>query len=516
MITREKFQAISPADFFYRNREIAGFDNPVRATYTIIRELVENALDACELYSIPPDVRVRLVSEGDSIYRIRVEDNGVGVPYEHLPSAFAQVLFGSKYTIRQSRGIFGLGGKMAILYGQITTHSPVKVISSTGGFEKYFFELMINIQENKPIIRKREILPNYTKWRGTIVEFRFEGDYARAKPKIIEYLKQTAIIVPYATLTFIDPDGVLYRFERSTTEMPPPPKEVKPHPHGVDVETVERMIQATRSTTLLDFLANSFHRVGYAIAKKFLKKYGFPLNKDPKNLSSKEIVELVNALKKFDDFLPPDPTSLSPIGAALLRQGIEKEFKPEFVAAVQRKASSYSGHPFIVEAAIAYGGGIPQPTPGEILVFRFANKIPLLYDLHSDVTMKVIRKIKWTRYRIDLNTMPIAFFVHVCATKIPYKTVGKEYIADQPEVEYEIEWALKSCARQLRNYLSKKEKTMIMQKKIDIYGKYLPLIAQFSAELAEAPNKVDLERVIRRVIPIHAPQPRSSSADKAS
>ncbi|MEM2002989.1 MAG: ATP-binding protein, partial [Candidatus Methanomethylicaceae archaeon] len=154
----EKFKAISAADFFYKNKEIAGFDNPVRATYTIIRELVENALDACEQYSILPDVRVKLIDEGNSIYRLRVEDNGIGVPYEQVPYAFAQILFGSKYTLRQSRGIFGLGGKMAVLYGQITAHSTVKVTSSQGGYEKYTYELNINIQENKPIIKRKEVM----------------------------------------------------------------------------------------------------------------------------------------------------------------------------------------------------------------------------------------------------------------------------------------------------------------------------------------------------------------------
>ena len=37
------FQEISPADFFYRNRDIAGFTNPTRAIFSAIRELVETA-----------------------------------------------------------------------------------------------------------------------------------------------------------------------------------------------------------------------------------------------------------------------------------------------------------------------------------------------------------------------------------------------------------------------------------------------------------------------------------------
>lgn len=446
----EKFRSISAADFFYKNKEIAGFDNSVRATYTIMRELIENALDACEQYSIPPEVRVKLIDEGNSIYKLKVEDNGIGVPYEQVPYAFAQILFGLKYTLRQSRGIFGLGGKMAILYGQITAHSTVKVTSSTGGFEKYSYELNINIQENRPVIRKKEVMPNPGRWRGTIVQFSFEGDYIRAKPKVVEYFKQTSILLPYANLLYVDPDGVLYRFDRITDVMPKPAEEVQPHPHGIDVEGVQRMINASRSSTMQDFMANNFHRVGVATALNFLKSIKIDPQANPKTLQSKELLTLVSGMKDYDQFQPPDAQCLSPIGTDLLKAGIMREFKPEFVAVTQRGASAYSGYPFIVESAIAYGGDIPIAPPDEMSVFRYANKIPLLYDLHSDVAMKVIKKINWQRYRLDLSTMPVAFFIHICATKVPYKTVGKEYIADRPEVEYEIEWALKTCARRLR------------------------------------------------------------------
>ncbi len=483
-MSREKFQAISPADFFYRNKEIAGFDNPVRATYTIIRELVENALDACEQYSIPPDIRVKLIQQGSSIYKIKVEDNGIGVPYDAIPYAFAQILFGSKYTLRQSRGIFGLGGKMAILYGQITSHSTVKVTSSTGGYEKYSYELSINVQENKPMVRRKEVTPNPGRWRGTIIEFSFEGDYVRAKPKLVEYFRQSSILMPYANILFIDPDGVLYRFDRVADTMPKPAEEVKPHPKGVDLEAVQRMINATRSSTMADFLANNFHRVGVATAMKFLKDIRISPDANPKMLGSAELLRLVNKMKDYDEFQPPDAQCLSPVGTELLKKGIAREFRPEFTAVCQRGASAYGGYPFIIEAAIVYGGGIPVSSPDELLVFRFANKIPLLYDLHSDVTMKVIRKINWRQYKLDIATLPLAFFVHICATKVPYKTVGKEYIADQPEVEYEIEWALKTCARELRAFLTKKEKVAVAQRRLTVFERYLPLIAQFSMDLA--------------------------------
>jgi DNA topoisomerase-6 subunit B len=219
---------------------------------------VENSLDAAESLKIPPDIYVRLSYEGEAsketqIYKLRVEDNGIGVPPRHIPSAFGQVLYGSKYKLKQQRGTFGLGGKMALLYGQITTHQPATIISSTGITKIYMYKLMIDIQRNRPLILDRKILLNKEQWRGTIVEFTLEGDYFRAMPKILDYFKQTAMVNPYANLTFVDPKGRLYKFTRITKEMPEPPKETKPHPYGVDVELLQRLIQITPHKNMLDF-----------------------------------------------------------------------------------------------------------------------------------------------------------------------------------------------------------------------------------------------------------------------
>ena len=157
---------------------------------------------------------------------LRVEDNGSGIPQHQVPSAFGQFLVSSKYKLKQARGTFGLGGTMAILYGQITTNKPVHIISSTGTSKIYEYKLMIDIERNKPIILDRKVRDNKKRWHGTIVEFHLEGDYYKAMPRILEYLKQTAIVNPYANIIFIDPRGRLYKFDRESNEMPPPPKAV--------------------------------------------------------------------------------------------------------------------------------------------------------------------------------------------------------------------------------------------------------------------------------------------------
>ena len=495
------FEEISAADFFYRNRDIAGFTNPSRAIFAAVRELVENSLDAAESLKIPPDVYVRLSYEGEAsaetqIYRLRVEDNGIGIPPRHIPSAFGQVLFGSKYKLKQQRGTFGLGGKMAILYGQITTHQPAYITSSTEMSKIYMYKLLIDIQRNRPLILDRKVLINKEQWRGTIVEFSLEGDYFRAKPKLLDYFKQTAMVNPYANLTFVDPKGRLYRFTRVTKEMPVPPKETKPHPYGVDVELLQRLIQITPYKNMLEFLKNHFHRVGEITAQKFLEFSNLSPSKNPKKLTHEEIVRLMHMLKKYKDFLPPDASCLSPISEDLLKAGILKELKPEFVVVHQRKPATYAGHPFIVEFGLAYGGEIPKR--GNFIVYRFANRIPLLYDEASDVSVRVITAMNWRRYRVNPD-MPIAILVHVCSTKVPYKTVGKEFIADRPEVRREIANGLREVARQIQHFMSKREHVDRERKRLGVFSKYLPKIAQFSTQLAGKQKPPDIEKLLTSV-----------------
>jgi len=513
MTVAEVFQEISAADFFYRNRDIAGFTSPSRSIYSTVRELVENSLDACETIGVPPDIYIRISHESGPIdepgtYAVRIEDNGIGIPGQVIPSAFGQVLYGSKYKLRQTRGTFGLGGKMALLYGQITTHSEARILSSTGTKSKITeVVLTIDIQQNKPAVLKTKTHSNKHHWRGTIIEFRTEADYSRAMSKIIDYLKQTAIIVPYANITFVDPRGRLYRFVRGTTTVPSAPTETSPHPHGVDVETVQRMIKLTESKSLHHFLRKHFQRVGDRIAQKFLEHLKLAPNKKPEKLTSDEIVRLVNGMKSYDGFLSPDPACLSPLGEDLLATGIKKELGISeeeiqagnaFVSTLQRKPVTYGGFPFIVEVGLASSKQIP--TEGRILLFRFANKIPLLFDEASDVSWKVVNTlIDWRNYRVLPGETPLAVFIHVCSTKIPYKTVGKEFIADRPEVEHEILNAIREAGRNLKLYLSRREHLEHEKRKLDVFGKYLPKVADFSTRLSKEKKVPSVTGLIQKV-----------------
>lgn len=495
-----KFEQISPADFFYRNRDIAGFTNPSRALYMSIRELVENSLDACEIGEILPLIKIKLTileEKGETdIYRLYVEDNGIGVDAEHIPRAFATVLYGSKYSNKQSRGTFGLGGTMALLYGQITTNQPATVISSKGK-DIHEYKLMIDIVENKPRILDHKVHCNNNNWRGTIVDFTLEADYQNSKRKIIEYLRETSIANPHATISFIDPKGRLYLFERVVNNAPKPPKEALPHPLGIDAEAMIRLLSETKAKNLFNFLTTNFQKVGAKTAKEILELAGLPLTMNTKKLKHEDVTKLIEAIKKYKNFRAPDASTLSPIGIDFLKAGIIKEFQPEFIEVVQRPPSAYSGFPFIVEVALAYGGKIPISDTYQL--YRFANKIPLLYDERADVSWKVVfEKINWNNYKVPKEAA-LAIFVHLCSTRIPYKTVGKEAIADRPEIEREITIAIREAARSLKNHLSKIEKREEKKKRLNIFIKYLPKIAQFSAKLSNRKKIPSIEPLLRSI-----------------
>ncbi|MEM0445702.1 MAG: DNA topoisomerase VI subunit B [Nitrososphaerota archaeon] len=484
-----KFEQISPADFFYRNRDIAGFSSPARSIYMSIRELVENSLDACEIGKILPEISVELSSEGEvgnsgtEIYRLIVRDNGIGVDGDYIPKAFGTVLYGSKYGFKQSRGTFGVGGTMALLYGQITTNRAFKIISSRGGQKIYEYEMMIDIVNNTPRIINKKAQDNKNGWRGTIIDFTLEADYSTSKSKIIEYLKMTALINPHASISFIDPKGRFYFFGRVTDQVPEPPKEAKPHPQGVDSETVSRIASDTRARTVLRMIIEEFQRVGGKTALEILKNANIDPDTKPSELTHEQIASLVSAMRSYQGFRAPDTGSLSPVGVSFLEAGVKSLLKPDFYHIVQRPPTSYSGIPFIVEVAIAWGGAI-EPSE-EIHLWRFANKIPLLYDERADVSWKVVsERIDWAAYKVP-KIAPLSVITSICSPKIPYKTVGKEAVADRPEIERELTLAIRECARHLRLYLSKLEKREAAKKRLNIYAKYLPKIARFSSELAD-------------------------------
>jgi DNA topoisomerase-6 subunit B len=480
MEAREKFASISPAEFFKKNPELVGFANPARAIYQTLKELVENSLDATDVHGILPTIKIviDLIDKEKQIYKINIEDNGIGIPPHIIPLAFGKVLYSSKYVLRQTRGMYGLGVKAAVLYSQMYQERPIEVVSSPIGSKRiYAVKLKIDIAKNEPIIYEKYSTTNLNGWHGTSVTIYIYGDWPRAKQKVYDYIKRTYLIAPYSEFIFKDPEGNVIYYPRVTDKLPKPPKEVKPHPYGVDVELIKTLIQRqTDGIRVREFLIKEFQSIGEATADKLLDISKVDPNRDVKTLTDEEIVRLSEVMKKFEDFRPPSADALSVIGEELIEIGLKKVFNPEFVVGVTRKPKAFQGHPFIVEVGLAYGGSIPLSE--EPIILRYANKVPLIYDEKSDVIWKVISEIDWKRYGIEEETKPLVVMVHLCSTKIPFKSAGKESIAEVEEIEREIKNGIMQAGRKLKEYLHEKKKEEEIKKKLITYLKYVPEVSR--------------------------------------
>ncbi|MHC4601005.1 MAG: DNA topoisomerase VI subunit B, partial [Planctomycetota bacterium] len=264
---------ISVSEFFMKNRHLLGFDNPKKALLTTIKEGVDNALDACEEAGILPNVLVEIKQEAEDRFFVAVEDNGPGIVKKQIPRIFGKLLYGSKFhRLKQSRGQQGIGISAAGMYGQLTTGKPTEIISKPAtGKPAHNYRIQIDTKRNEPKILSDEQMAWKDGWTGTRVAIHMEAYFAKGRHSVENYLSQTAISNPHATIRFIPPSGREKMFKRSLEEMPVEPKEIKPHPRGVELGLLLRMLQSTKCRNVAGFLKSEFSRVSPKVAGQLLE-----------------------------------------------------------------------------------------------------------------------------------------------------------------------------------------------------------------------------------------------------
>jgi DNA topoisomerase-6 subunit B len=378
---------ISVSEFFAKNRHLLGFDSPRKALLTSVKEAVDNSLDACEEAGILPEIWVHIeqVGESGSRYRMGVQDNGPGIVRKQIPLIFGKLLYGSKFhRLRMSRGQQGIGISAAGMYGVLTTGKPVKIISKISAKDPaHYYELRIDTKTNQPeILNGRgegvdipsgkggaELMKKHSiEWvaendraeaidHGTRVTIEMEAKFQRGRGSVEEYLEQTAIANPHARIHFQGPDGPERILERSSDDLPPEPKEIKPHPYGVELGRLVTMLQEQPKLTLAQFLTQSFSRVSHGTAKKICDAARLSTRVTTGKLGRGEADALFKAIQETK--IPPPATDcIVPIGEQRLLAGLRQVVPGEFFTAATRPPSVYRGNPFVIEAALAYGGGV--------------------------------------------------------------------------------------------------------------------------------------------------------------
>ncbi len=277
---------ISVSEFFTKNRHLLGFDNPPKALLTTVKEAVDNSLDACEEAGILPDLEIAIEAVAENRYRVLVTDNGPGIVKSQIPRIFGKLLYGSKFhRLRQSRGQQGIGITAAGMYGQLTTGKPVVIESRTAKRRPaHRFELVIDTRKNEPVVRKDDEV-EWEAAHGTRVEIELEGTYKRGRHSVDNYLRQTVLANPHVEVSYLEPGAEEpLLLARASDELPAEAREIKPHPYGVELGLLMRMLKETTARRLSSFLRHEFSRVGPKAAERISEGAGLKPNTAPRRV----------------------------------------------------------------------------------------------------------------------------------------------------------------------------------------------------------------------------------------
>ena len=508
-----KQKQISISEFFEKNKHFLGFDTLQRAVITAVKEAVDNSLDACEEARILPTIKVEINKlKGDKLELI-CQDNGPGIPRNSVENVFGKFLLGSRFhAIRQTRGQQGIGITGVVMYSQLTTGSKTHVISKIkSDSSAVHVDLGLDTRKNKAT-KSNEIRDVWFEdgeevVSGLKIKTVMKAKYQRGRQSVHQYLRMTSIVNPHATIQLIvrDADGEIIdqgHWIRTTEKLPRVVEEIKPHPHGIHLGQLQRMLKEADERKLTSFLRHNFSGVSLRAAKEILSKAELEEGRTPVRIKADEAQAMLDSFQEVK-LLGPPTDCLSPIEEILIKKGLSKAIDSRFASTVTRKPAVSQGNPFQIEVGLVFGGDLAADGPIEVL--RFANRVPLMYQQGGCLLTKALESVDWKRYGLDhpggkgLPKGPAAVLIHLASTNVQFTSEAKEAVSDNEEVFEEIRKAMLEVGRGLKNHLKKSKQRKKAQEKFDLINIILPEISRKSSEMLGR-DEPDLSPVITRIM----------------
>ena len=341
-----KQKQISISEFFEKNKHFLGFDTLQRAVITAVKEAVDNSLDACEEVRILPTIKVEINKlKGDKLELI-CQDNGPGIPRDSVENVFGKFLLGSRFhAIRQTRGQQGIGITGVVMYSQLTTGSKTHVISKIkSDSSAVHVDLGLDTRKNKAT-KSNEIRDVWFEdgeevVNGLKIKTVMKAKYQRGRQSVHQYLRMTSIVNPHATIQLIvrDGDGEIIdqgHWIRTTEKLPRVVEEIKPHPHGIHLGQLQRMLKEADERKLTYYLRHNFSGVSMRAAKEILSKAELEEGRTPVRIKVDEAQTLLDCFQEVKLLAPPTDC-LSPIEEILIKKGLSKAIDSRFASTVTR------------------------------------------------------------------------------------------------------------------------------------------------------------------------------------
>ncbi len=529
---------ISVSEFFAKNRHLLGFDNPRKALLTTVKEAVDNALDACEEAGILPTLFIGIEQRAETRFKVTIRDNGPGIVKSQVANIFGKLLYGSKFhRLKMSRGQQGIGIAAAGMYALMTTGRPMVIHTKPAKTKpSHCITLAIDTQKNKADISDEVERHDFPSDTGTEVVLELEARYNRGRQSVDEYLEQTAIANPHACIIYQPPTacrpagndngnganaedtpslvddyehaariagevsgttttpGGTIVFPRTVDQLPEEPRQIKPHPRGIELGTLQTMLRTTQAKQLGGFLQQSFSRVSLSKANEVCEKAhqivtgnGAITNRSWVSTMGHREAEAIYKAIQATKFMSPPTDCLSPIGGRQILAGLLKGVRAEFYTATTRDPAVYRGNPFQIEVGMAFGGDLGSENLARVI--RFANRVPLLYQQSACCAYKAVLETSWKHYGLSqsrgaLPQGPLVVMIHMASVWVPFTSESKEAIADYDEIRKEIKLALAECGRKLNRFVRRRARIKREGERRGVFERYI-------GEVVAAMNTID-------------------------
>jgi DNA topoisomerase-6 subunit B len=396
------------------------------------------------------------------------------------------LLYGSKFhRLKQQRGQQGIGISAAGMYGQLTTGRPTQITSRTGKHKPaHRFHITVDTKKNAPVIQKDQEV-EWDVVRGTRVEIELEAVYKKGRRSVDDYVEQTALANPHVRIDYRPPKDEPRLFGRVTQDLPKEAREIQPHPYGIELGVLLRMMKETPARQVKGMLTTEFSRVSAGVAERICQTAGVSPTARPSRLTGGQVEQIFHAIPKVKIIAPPT-ACLSPIGDELLCRVLEQRLDANYFSTVTRPPAVYRGNPFQVEVGLAYGGNLPADEPVEL--YRYANRVPLQYQQSACAISKSAVSTDWRKYGLQqsrgaLPAGPMIVLVHIASVWVPFTSESKEAVASYPEIIKEIRLGLMEAGRRVGAYVRKRKREADEFKKRSYIEKYIPYIGEALQEI---------------------------------
>ena len=271
-------------------------------------------------------------------------------------------------------------------------------------------------------------------------------------------------------------------------------KAVRPRVLGENRAMAEELHKAIGETKLMSPPTNCLSPIGDELMRKGLVSFLNVIESEGEGADENAQLDLDTAAMKPGKRAPKSAAAAKAKGQAEVvaaqpeavpdappEEGVERiKGHNYFIATVTRSPKVYRGNPFQVEVGLAYGGSWPPDKTIEL--FRFANRVPLLFQRGACGITDAIVRTDWRNYLLSqpkgsLPVGPMALLVHIASVWVPFTSESKEAVAHYPEILKEIQLAAQECGRKLATFIRKRKAADYQAQRRSIFELYIEEVA---------------------------------------